>query len=259
MKISVIFSRVSKFLAINILRNQNESFFFLAFKVTQIPIHQLTILIFVSGLKCKECKFKCHRDCEPRVPPSCSLPDDLADFYFRSITKDGSPILPPRIHNPSSSTIHTDHPMRMGAGSQAIIHPYPESSSNTSSCNSSTPSSPAVVVTSQSSGSHSATIYQNRCGNKFTFPDPPHGLRPQDPLSYHLGQPPPKVTSPNSIIDSVKSCDSDKTLSGKIPTNECFTRTSCTFFIHIMIFACSQCRLSQVLQVPRDRLALHIA
>ncbi|XP_059087711.1 kinase suppressor of Ras 2-like isoform X2 [Tigriopus californicus] len=167
-----------------------------------------------NGLKCKECKFKCHRDCEPRVPPSCSLPDDLADFYFRSITKDGSPILPPRIHNPSSSTIHSDHPMRMGAGSQAIIHPYPESSSNTSSCNSSTPSSPAVVVTSQPSGSHSATIYQSRCGNKFTFPDPPHGLRPQDPLSYHLGQPPPKVTSPNSIIDSVKSCDSDKTLSG---------------------------------------------
>eukprot|EP00095_Tigriopus_kingsejongensis_P004556 maker-scaffold1671_size31647-snap-gene-0.10 protein:Tk04556 transcript:maker-scaffold1671_size31647-snap-gene-0.10-mRNA-1 annotation:"kinase suppressor of ras 1" len=160
----------------------------------------------LNGLKCTECKFKCHRDCETKVPPSCSLPDVLAEYYLRSITgtKDGSPIHP--AYNPSMAP--SEQVPRMGGSA----HPYPESSSNTSSCNSSTPSSPAVVVTSQSSGPHSATVYQSRGGNKFTFPDPPGGYRIHD--QNHLpGQAPPKIGSPNPIIDSIKSCDSDKTLS----------------------------------------------
>ncbi len=51
-----------------------------------------------SGLKCKECKFKCHRDCEPQVPPSCGLPEDLVKYYMNHMYKEGSPILPARLN-----------------------------------------------------------------------------------------------------------------------------------------------------------------
>ena len=34
---------------------------------------------FFQGLKCKECKFRCHAACEQSVPPSCGLPDQLLD------------------------------------------------------------------------------------------------------------------------------------------------------------------------------------
>ena len=54
-------------------------------------------LIFFSGLKCKECKYRCHRDCESHVPPSCGLPEDLLRHYINQLTKEGSPILPARL------------------------------------------------------------------------------------------------------------------------------------------------------------------
>jgi hypothetical protein len=61
---------------------------------------------------------------------------------------------------------------------------------------------------------HSATVYPGVYrggggGTKFKFPDPPLKLHEQ------VMTPPPKVTSPNPVIDSVKSYDSDKTLSGE--------------------------------------------
>ena len=107
---------------------------------------------------------------------------------------------------------------------------FQDSSSNTSSCNSSTPSSPAVMVTSGGpTPPHSASIYQT-ARTKFPFPDPPPQITLKlqqnssssckPPLQLQLEQnyqtqlPAPKVTSPNPIIDSVKSYDSDKTLSG---------------------------------------------
>lgn len=40
------------------------------------------------GLKCKECKYKCHRDCATKVPPSCKLPPGLID-YVRQRIHDG--------------------------------------------------------------------------------------------------------------------------------------------------------------------------
>nr|XP_012147186.1 PREDICTED: kinase suppressor of Ras 2 isoform X7 [Megachile rotundata] len=41
-----------------------------------------------TGLKCKECKYKCHRDCESKVPPSCGLPQELFDEFKRSVQGD---------------------------------------------------------------------------------------------------------------------------------------------------------------------------
>lgn len=40
----------------------------------------------VSALRCKECKYKCHRDCEPKVPPSCGLPREFVDEFRKTIT-----------------------------------------------------------------------------------------------------------------------------------------------------------------------------
>ena len=58
----------------------------------------------------------------------------------------------------------SDHPFpfaRLGTNPSLHIPAYPDSSSNTSSCNSSTPSSPAVMVTSGGpTPPHSASIYQ---------------------------------------------------------------------------------------------------
>ena len=116
---------------------------------------------FLTGLKCKECKYRCHRDCESHVPPSCGLPEDLLRHYISQLTKEGSPILPTRLPNASTdptflarfgmnpSTLMGPQSGAMGSGGHMnpSIHHYLDSSSNTSSCNSSTPSSPAVLGT----------------------------------------------------------------------------------------------------------------
>ena len=71
----------------------------------------------------------------------------------------------------------------------------------------------AVLVTSHPTPPHSASVYQNT-KTKFTFPDPPITIKMQpDPSQIPL-IPSSKATSPNPIIDSVRSNDSDKTLSG---------------------------------------------
>merc|ERR1719360_338954 len=99
-----------------------------------------------NGLKCKECKYRCHRDCEASVPPSCGLPEDLLRHYINQLTKEGSPILPTRL----PPTNDPNFLARFGAaaggpggvalmGHNPSMH-YLDSSSNTSSCNSSTPS-----------------------------------------------------------------------------------------------------------------------
>merc|ERR1711962_1274094 len=167
-----------------------------------------------NGLKCKECKYRCHRDCESHVPPSCGLPEDLLRHYINQLTKDGSPILtrlPVASTDPNLIASLRGPAGIPGVGYNPSMHI--DSSSNTSSCNSSTPSSPAVLVTSHPTPPHSASVYQNT-KTKFTFPDPPITIKMQpDPSQIPL-IPSSKATSPNPIIDSVRSNDSDKTLSG---------------------------------------------
>lgn len=36
-------------------------------------------------LKCKECKYRCHRECESKVPPSCGLPQELFNEFKRTV------------------------------------------------------------------------------------------------------------------------------------------------------------------------------
>jgi len=149
---------------------------------------------FFQGLKCKECKFRCHTQCEQQVPPSCGLPEQLLACYFEHITKEGSPSLP---------------------RAQPVSQPPPFDSSS-SSCNSSTPSSPQVIVTSHPDTTPPWTV---RTQQHFKFPEPVSSTRPHQ-LQHSLSSRPPqpisieRVVSPNPAVDTVKSNDSDKTLSG---------------------------------------------
>lgn len=98
-----------------------------------------------TGLKCKECKCKCHRDCQSKVPPSCGLPKELMDEFKKTFQVENSPSLgrPSPSHQPSGA------PSRGGRKPVMNVPPFPggpDSSSNTSSCNSSTPSSPALAL-----------------------------------------------------------------------------------------------------------------
>ncbi len=64
-------------------------------------------------------------------------------------------------------------------------------------------------VTSHPTPPHSASVYQN-AKIKFTFPDPPTIKMPTESSSQM------KLSSPNALVDSVKSYDSDKTISGTV-------------------------------------------
>jgi len=126
-------------------------------------------IFYLQGLRCKECRVRCHTQCEALVPPSCGLPPDLLEIYWKHLrARGGSP-------SPSSS-----------------------------SCNSSTPTSPQVT-SSSSSRPH------------FTFPDPvPPSLPPALPPA--LPHVPLEREVPNPAVESVRSDDSDKTLSGSLGT-----------------------------------------
>ncbi|XP_060803266.1 kinase suppressor of Ras 2 [Amyelois transitella] len=60
-------------------------------------------MLFGSGLKCKECKFKCHRDCESKVPPSCGLPPEFVAAFKDKFHKDE---VQPAVSSPN----HSGHP-----------------------------------------------------------------------------------------------------------------------------------------------------
>ncbi|KAI4484473.1 hypothetical protein M0804_007039 [Polistes exclamans] len=130
-----------------------------------------------TGLKCKECKYKCHRDCESKVPPSCGLPQELFDEFKRSVQGDGmvnvSPILnKPSITSPNhhssnllASLNRRDRKRSHPHSSMNIPFPGADSSSNTSSCNSSTPSSPALLP------ANTSQTPQAPMKQQFHFPD----------------------------------------------------------------------------------------
>ncbi|XP_063383551.1 LOW QUALITY PROTEIN: kinase suppressor of Ras 2-like [Cydia fagiglandana] len=149
-------------------------------------------MLFGSGLKCKECKFKCHRDCEPKVPPSCGLPVELVHAFRDKVSFKETPFGPtPLLHllaagsagSPGASrgslfgTIQRTHRHK----ERRQKHPG-DDLSNSSSCNSSTPSSPALVAPS-------------------TPHHPPHVLQPAQPHKpqFHFPEVKPPVSSPNHV------------------------------------------------------------
>ncbi|KAK0160339.1 hypothetical protein PV328_007762 [Microctonus aethiopoides] len=134
--------------------------------------------IFIgTGLKCKECKYKCHKDCESKVPPSCGLPQKLFDEFKRTLQADGMPnaspiltklgITSPNHHTSNflSSLNRRDRKRSHPHSSMNIPFTGADSGSNTSSCNSSTPSSPALPL------SNASQMQLTTKQQQFHFPD----------------------------------------------------------------------------------------
>lgn len=159
-----------------------------------------------TGLKCKECKYKCHRDCESKVPPSCGLPREFVDEFKRTVQADGinaSPILnKPGITSPN-------HPGQSHPHSSVNI-PFQgaDSSSTTSSCNSSTPSSPALPSTNTSQTPQVQPVKQ-----QFQFPDVLNGKGMGVTLEIHR---PDKSTDSERTV-SVSGSGSVSTDSERTP------------------------------------------
>lgn len=99
------------------------------------------------GFKCTECKYRCHKDCKSNVPPSCGLPKEFVDEFKKTLYSDGlnaSPNLPRAGLMPVKRNNEARHRPQ-------IMHTIPfhhgaDSSSAGSSCNSSSPSSPALLT-----------------------------------------------------------------------------------------------------------------
>lgn len=141
------------------------------------------------GLKCKECKYRCHKECEPFVPMSCSLPPSLFDEFQRSL-------------NDRDVFFSTSSPNALKAGpnlfgrrherkrSSATTHTGPDSSSTGSSCNSSSPSSPALLTVPMHTPMSSVKQTQ------FHFPDTIPPVVPERPperceVIEEAAEPPP--------------------------------------------------------------------
>lgn len=98
------------------------------------------------GLKCKECKYRCHKDCESHVPPSCGLPPAFID-EFKKTLNEKDVFLPSTSPNMIKTSGILSSTRRERHRSSAFSNQYPpDSSSAGSSCNSSSPSSPALLT-----------------------------------------------------------------------------------------------------------------
>ncbi|XP_041350239.1 kinase suppressor of Ras 2-like isoform X2 [Gigantopelta aegis] len=171
------------------------------FKITTCDVCHKQMFL---GYKCKDCKKKFHRDCAARAPPTCGLSDDYVDAV---LNWSESPLPDRRAMNRDDSGLKPVVSMPVFPGGH--IH----DSSSTSSCNSSTPSSPALHI---SSGTLTSPSPAPSHLNQFQFPPGPHSDVPADknvstlPDDFVL-----KERHNNHDIDVVNtntSNDSDKTL-----------------------------------------------
>ncbi|XP_045112636.1 kinase suppressor of Ras 2-like isoform X2 [Portunus trituberculatus] len=180
--------------------------------------HKFTIL---SGLKCKECSFKCHRECEPKVPPSCGLPNEYLKLFTETLIRssmDGGVVPPGR---GGLTNFNEMFPANLGGSHMSSSQPSinipslqgPDSSSNTSSCNSSTPSSPAPHIPVSPA---QQTFFPGRWTDVSEDPgDIPQEMKPLKLIGNRtLPKPPVSISSTQSdVIDSRQSHDSDRTVS----------------------------------------------
>jgi len=169
-------------------------------------------------------------DCVERVPNSCGLPNELVDIFKQTINNEErrSPIVTSHISNITSPSSVKSEILGRKTHYKRSYHNQPminlpsfaghDSSSNTSSCNSSTPSSPALIypsITSQQTPPQSASRVQ-----QFQFPDININVLSNSGNSimttvYSDGVTiEPKPFNENEMVETQKSTDSDKTVSG---------------------------------------------
>jgi kinase suppressor of Ras 2 len=161
-------------------------------------------IYFGTGLRCKECKYTCHRECEDRVAPSCGLPPELLN-EFKKLSCDNC-VFPSPNPGRSSNTkniINSITRIRKKSHPQPAINippfPPPDSSSNTSSCNSSTPSSPAVQSIPTPHASHKQ--------QQFNFPDIIHSESNEVTNEIHI------INAHHHDIASQQTREGDRTAS----------------------------------------------
>ncbi|XP_034832035.1 kinase suppressor of Ras 2 [Maniola hyperantus] len=144
-------------------------------------------MLFGSGLKCKECKFKCHRDCESKVPPSCGLPPEFVTAFKEKFHKDGGLYLTSSVGG--RTLMQSVTPIRRRPPPAPHHHTGgPDSSSNTSSCNSSTPSSPALPAPGTPQPHHAHHPHHAH---------QPHQTHHNSKQQFHFPEVKPPVSSPN--------------------------------------------------------------
>uniref|UniRef100_A0A6A7FVD0 Kinase suppressor of Ras 2-like isoform X1 n=1 Tax=Hirondellea gigas TaxID=1518452 RepID=A0A6A7FVD0_9CRUS len=120
----------------------------------------------LGGLRCKECNFKCHRECESKLPPSCGLPNEYLKIFTASLNNSLQNSNRGGVGGVSPSHQPPDN-LRTPPTGPALHHSQhhafqgPDSSSNTSSCNSSTPSSPALILPPPSPATISSSSSSN--------------------------------------------------------------------------------------------------
>lgn len=174
------------------------------------------------GLKCKECKYRCHKDCESNVPPSCGLPPEFINEFKKSLPSDVFlPNSSPNMGRSTNYLLSTGRRDRIR--SQAFVQQYatgPDSSSAGSSCNSSSPSSPALLQMPPQTPAASKHT-------QFHFPDlnssggaqgESNGITLETiPIKTNDKAPPMRPLSPrivtSDLSDTHRSNDSDKTVS----------------------------------------------
>ncbi|XP_011632952.2 LOW QUALITY PROTEIN: kinase suppressor of Ras 2 [Pogonomyrmex barbatus] len=137
--------------------------------------------MFMNILKCKDCKYRCHRECASKAPASCGLPEELFMEFTRSVHGNNvnvSPVLSrpgvtfPNSHNVNviGSLNHRDRRRSYTQSSMNIAF-HGDSSPNIFTYNRSTPSSPALLSATISHSMHCFLKQQ------FCFPDIPNKKR----------------------------------------------------------------------------------
>uniref|UniRef100_A0A8D8M8Z4 Kinase suppressor of Ras 2 n=1 Tax=Cacopsylla melanoneura TaxID=428564 RepID=A0A8D8M8Z4_9HEMI len=160
-------------------------------------------MLIETGLKCKDCKYKCHKECSPKVPPSCGLTQEIVDVY-KEMLSNGHPCFAPS-QSPNLGRPSPNHVMSRRSSKATL----PDSSS-TSSCNSSAAASPSTL----------SLHYKQHDVQQFHFPPDQHAAYPVQ-QQFHF---PDVVTSASesahttnshSLSSSlIHSQDSDKTMIG---------------------------------------------
>lgn len=160
------------------------------------------------GLKCKECKYRCHKDCESNVPPSCGLPPEFIDEFKKSLPSDvflsnTSPNMGSGGGGAGAGKSSAGYFLSSGRRDRHRSQAYttgPDSSSAGSSCNSSSPSSPALLTIPPQTPAASKHTPAASKHTQFHFPEKPP-IASQMVSSEHFRASPnfsePHRTSPN--------------------------------------------------------------
>ncbi len=155
----------------------------------------------IYGLRCKDCKYLCHKDCEIRVPPSCCLPRELIDEFKKTLPSD---IFMSGNNSPTYRPKGFDRPTNV--------------SSPASSCNSSTPSSPAPITMilpiphTPATGKHTQFDFSDAATTSTTViriqevSSPRKEIYNQKPVS-------PRPVVPTTITEIVNCQENEKTIS----------------------------------------------